>query len=94
MAADDVDADEQEAPPLELRAEGRADFAFALGKLGGVRGAAGGASSLPQAVTPGSTTAIAASCRSLRVLAALPRMCVPVAAKPATRLMNRAVSYK
>ena len=40
--ADHVDADEQQAAPLQLRAERGADFALAVGQLGRFGGAAGG----------------------------------------------------
>ena len=42
IAADHVDADEQQAAALQLRADRGADFTFAVGKLGLFRGAAGG----------------------------------------------------
>jgi integrase/recombinase XerC len=42
LAADHVDADEQQAAPLELRAERGADLALGVGQLGRFGGAAGG----------------------------------------------------
>ena len=42
MPADHVDADEQQAAPLELRADRRANFALAVGQFGLLGGAAGG----------------------------------------------------